>query len=334
LFLYGFVRTHSAVLRPGEAAPADGGARAAAEVAETLAWIEQHPEPSQVSIERLEHVLPQAVGTPHETVLRSRLNQLREALRAGVAAALARIESDVRLLLERGEYGQAAERYQKYDGAFAAETSASRMTLAAKYCERQSERDRKEAARENAFSEFLDGLAADLLDRGPASTANRVRTAMEKDLSMAGRKDVVALLVTLESASRGRLSILESFERDVGREVSIELLHGTENLTVWKVWPDSDRVLCRETRPSQSGGVTIHEKNLAVDNLSLGERLRRISISNDRAAALAKGWEAVRLGAYSQAQDLLSQIDPLLSTRLLEKISRLPPRGAGSLPSS
>ncbi|MBN2449997.1 MAG: SUMF1/EgtB/PvdO family nonheme iron enzyme, partial [Lentisphaeria bacterium] len=162
----------------------------------------------------------------------------------------------------------------------------------------------------------------DLLLAGRRDEALRHWRRVRADSSAALTEEAAAAVEGLLAAAAGLPGrILQGFEADVGRETTVELADGTRlTCEVREVTEAGIRVLVAERR---GGGSTVKlGRTLRLEELSTGERIRRLGEGNDPGRVLLRGLLAIEGGSADAAGAFFAGVGEPLGPALARGLER------------
>ncbi|MFO7871802.1 MAG: protein kinase [Kiritimatiellia bacterium] len=265
------------------------------------AWAAENPQEYDEAIRRYREVMEETWGTEYAEKARAEMKRLSREKRDEVMGVLKELENQVSAFVEAGDFERAVAFYREYSGPFAEESEQERRSAASRLRMRADKLRREEEERqrvaEQKFSSFMTSVAAAVLERGVEAGAAETRAAI-KDPEMKPVADTAAeVRDLLRNSASVSDRILESFKKDAGRSVTVELKRGKKRVEVQKVL--AGRVYARQ---KIGIGNAVSEISFGVDDLSLRERLKRMETMDESCAALMKGLMAYSSGAFSHAR--------------------------------
>jgi Leucine-rich repeat (LRR) protein len=209
--------------------------------------------------------------------------------------------------------------YESYSGELAAESEKSRERTVKKIRDHvkrlEEEAKHTGAAAEDRLEQVLDTVASELVSGGILSAVSVVRDAMS-DGSLAEKRGALSDVDRLlRDAARVNERVLDSFRKQKGDTISVQLSTGSKSFEVVDV---RDGKVIGKQKIGARGSVTA-PITFEIQDLSPRERLLRMGSDDLPDVALVKGLMALNSKAYSHAKKYFSITHPLIAGRLVEK---------------
>lgn len=289
------------------------------------------------TIEAVEQFAGKAKGTAFADEAHHRLQRLRALRREAIREAAGRIHGRALQIVAEQGAGAALVYLERYSGPWAAETAEYRAEwqeeIKVQAAEQQASREKAEAeavaaeaerareadanavARNDAELESVfDAVAGHILD-GELDRADVILAdAMGVQVSPRVRERLEAVDDAVEHIGNMRQIILDSFEADIGRTVSIVFKDGFKRLRITGVGEESVRAR-RDLR-----GAGFAELEFAVSDLSSREILRRLGRGRSPTQYIMRGVVFYRSARPDQAYELFVRAGGPLGSALARRV--------------
>lgn len=294
---------------------------------EALEWVTAHPGEDQEAIDRFARIAQGAAGTPYAGMAVARADALRsEALRR-VNGVMSELDRRAQPLLAAGKFAEAARIYDDYAGNLAEETREARVARA-KDCERRGAAVSAVAAHApppapTAAPIDLDALLSKVTDRVLAGDMEAARLALEVAMNssdLAEHQDELAeALREVTGVAQAQAALLQSFTRQQGKRVTVELRSGERTLTIKGV--ENGRIVAEA---AAAGDDALAQSTIEFEPglLSYHERLRRMGGEAGAGESLLRGLLAREARATTAAKRYFDQVSPLIGPRLAAAVER------------
>ncbi len=302
-----------------DAAGADAASEAGRMFLNAREYAREHPEDFEGTRERFRRVLDAVPDSPLAERSREFLDRSRDYRRRREGEIMDFMRRNTREAIERGDFDNALRRLQAPPprGPVSPEMESLRKELLAEVVEA---RDRKQSGAVQAAVDAIYREAASELARGQVAAARRrlEEARSRADLSPAA-EDLATAVALLDRAGEIARGLWQSFEAEKGRTANVEFAGGrTEALQIVGAGPDG----IRARRQLPEGFV---ERRFTLEELSPGEKLRRLADHEDAAAALARALYALDAADRARAAQEFSRIGGPLGAALTASVSG--PRG-------
>jgi|GEM_PF-1021576 len=259
-----------------------------------LEYVSSHPEDINGSIGRLEEVRKDGAGTEYAQKAGEQIQRLETAKRQKVEAAWKGLKQAVEKLSDQKQYAEGILLLEQYAGLYAAEMESDRKMLAEELTAKDQAQKEEKAKQQAAAEEKKQKAEVEAAEKGRQEAAQtRLNAVMGEaargllkgdyeataKLLAGARADVALLPVTNEIAAAAETAakvagmnqvILESFNRENGREMAVEFRNGkVEKLRIEGVAGGKVK-----GKREISGGFIA--RDFGVSDLSLREKTRRI----------------------------------------------------------
>jgi len=312
--------------------PTDAGPRPAGRAARAkelydaaLRWSDQHPEQYDQSIAHFRRVTDEAPDTEYATRAGQELARLSAAKQASVNIVLNDLKRKADALAGQHKFDEAIALYEKYTGRWAAETVQWRGSgvgdIRAKRKLLDDTRRADQERLDQGLQETLDRAVSDLVAGRLQAAADTIRNAAGNPVLSARQSDLQRLLKILDEAARVDDRVLESFRRQVGTEIGIQLASGKTKIVIVSV-KDNGEIEAMEHR-AVGPAVASRRITIKLDDLPARERLDRMGADNDPAVALAKGVMIMAARSFDSAKRHFWLVDPLISERLVGRVENM-----------
>ena len=283
-------------------------------------WSIAHPDRYTEAIEQFDSVANETAGTRYSLMARNDIRRLEESRENAITEVLAELEEESRQFADIGQYVEAAEIYESYEGRMSVETEEIRKHRALRMRNRadrvEEERQKEKHAVDNRIQERVNGVIQNIY-------ANDLHGAMVLLNEMMGDPSFSEHAVTMKEVSKVltktvgiNQKILNSFRKQIGRTLNVQLKSGIKTVLIESV--DDEMVECKYSLGTgKMSPVTIQ---FSITDLSSRERLSRMGSDSLPEVALAKGLMALESKAYFLAKKYFAKTHPFLAERLLEEL--------------
>lgn len=327
----GFVVLRNMHIRKAEArARAAQRARLESLWSEAEAFLQAHPDDFDGAIAAYERVLQAAAGTDIEARAARRLDDLRTAQEQALARqtqqavrdVVQRLQARVNRLAGEGRFAEAVAVARDYQGPYADETMARRsewvQTLSRQMDEARQKAERDTAAMRAELDALVKGIAGSLLAGDVADARLRLAKAEETqrfDRRCEGWPEVrESLHKVLDTPG----AVLNSFRRQVGREVTVQLKSGTERLKIVEV--TTDEVRANRVMRGSTGAMVSSPCAFSCRDLSVQERFKRLGTSRNPETDILRGLLAYEAGAADRCCEYLDRAECRLARALKSRV--------------
>lgn len=303
-----------------EAARIRAARRAQASFESALAWIAAHPDEHEGAISRLNDALDVAEGTIVEEDIREQIRAIEQlqSVSVTIAQVMDQLEAAAKPLIAAGRFEDAAILYETYVGEKSAETKQLRLETAATVREdglaAEAAAVSKVDLAEREFGALMEKAAKSLVSGDMLQAVVDISDSIEKG-GIAGKADELSSLKKLLTDAAGvDARILESFRKQRGQTVRVELTSGSASLTILDV--DGGLITCKR-RISSSVASASRAMSIRISDLATREKLVRMGSDTLPEVALVKGLMAIRSKAFSYAEKYLAGVPAPLRDALL-----------------
>jgi eukaryotic-like serine/threonine-protein kinase len=301
---------------PPRPAPANREVEAKQKYDNAASWVEANPTRFKAGIDRFETVAIETRGTQYAPMSSEQARELKRIWDREIENVMVRLKNDSAPHIDGGDLLRAATLYETYNGAYRKDTESERLKIASQlHTRHETLNAQKEAAAEHSLRKYEDtaGELADLLlTQGIAPALELAKQAMYDEELANYRKEFTAFFTCLESASTTDGTILESFDAQRGKVVSVEFTAGRKPLSIVEV---RDGMVY--ARQQQGSGLAVLTIAFGVEKLSTKERLGRMGDDSKPDVALVKGLMATSAGSETYAKAFFSKTHPLIANRLM-----------------
>lgn len=310
--------------------PEAGGVEAtdwAAAWQESLEWVTAHPGKEQEAIAQFERIAHGAAGTPYAGMATARADALRLESNRRADGVMSELDRRARPLLAAEQFVEAARIYREYAGDLAEQTESAREARVLD-CERRTPATMaavtSTSAPITAAVMDLESLLRTVTVHVLGGNMEAARQALEHEInsaSLAENADELGRLLTeivgVEAAQR---TLLESFGRQKGKSVDVELMSGKRMLLIKDV---SKGRIVAEALPAESDTLS-HGSMIEFEPalLTYRERLRRMGDAAGQGQNLLRGLLAHEARADDSARRYFALVSPLLGPRLAETVGQ------------
>ncbi len=287
-----------------------------------LTWTRTHSGEYDKAIEQFRKVMRDTTGTKYSLMARERIKELQVEMEEAVAAVLTGIRNKADALVEQKKFQEARAVYEEYAGEFSANTEAARRAGAVAVQRRADEyevvvkTEQKRLADE--YNGVLDSIAMAVVDGRFAQAIQLAADACTRGSLSAKSDELKNLEYMLRTVATMDSKIGESFAAQEGRTVNVPMVSGEKTFKVVSV---TDRVVVGEERVHTGAYTASKRVEIRFEDLSYEETIRRLGTGTSDELLIKKGALAVRAGEYEQAREFFSKVSPLMSTRLMERVS-------------
>jgi len=251
--------------------------------AATTAYAKSHPDDYEEIFARCEKLRQSALGTEYEKKAEELAAGYRKNQSERIDVIMTALETRSAALLEHGKLSEAENLIRSYAGPLSAESESQREALAATLKQRlarvatvsPSNTDISTIA--NAFLRLdFDKAGEELVNAGATPPIG---------VSSAQWPDVRAMALSVATMPK---LIRESFEKDIGKNISVKLRGGTVHVNIMSIKGTkvSGREMIRRSDGVKLGSTT---RNFDMSELSLQEQFRRLGKKSTPALNIMRG---------------------------------------------
>jgi len=287
---------------------------------QAVQWAEENPTQQQEAIRRLRRVIRETSGTQYAVMAQAQIKTFSARRESEIESVLAELKAAVKPLIDDGEFLEAAQVYDTYDGRFARETQGRRSTEARLLRDRDqnaAESESQAAHAESKREELLGGTVQRILDQNLTDAAIFFAAGMSDADLLPYEEEFREIKDVLWKATVIDERILESFAAQTGQEVTVQLLGGPRTLVITAV--DNGVVAGNETKRI-GNAVTTMATRFRIGELSTHERLRRMGLDSVPEVALIKGMMALAAQQPAHARAFFAKTHPILAAPLMDAI--------------
>lgn len=221
-------------------------------------------------------------------------------------AALNKIRKMVDDYVAEGALADAIRWLEDYQGEWAAETASNRLVLV-RDLQKQMDEKATLMAGDAEWKGLTKELSSGILAGKYSAMCSKAEAAGKDPKFLSHQGELSAISKILRDAAGVKDKIMDSFEKDIGRVITISLAHGP---MVGKVIGVKDH---RVTIKMADG---VGEIAVGVDKLALSERLQRLETLDLPEAYLIKGMAALRDNRIEDARSFFDKTGPILAPLL------------------
>lgn len=294
-----------------------------------LTWVEANSNRYDEAIRKFENVAQETKGTRYSLMASDEIQKLRARKTQALDTVMHGLRDQANALVGRGQYADAAQLYEHYQGPWAGETAAARQAKAKEWHDRarayqEEQRQQAEVAAQQ-WRALLNDVAGDLAKNEPTAALERVkRSATGTPPAAAHAADLAGLQTLLAEATRLEQRLLDSFRAQKDQEVTVQLAKGPEKITIRNVQHDAIQA---EKILTVGAGHVSQPKTLRLADLAAAEKRARLGPDDTPAGALLHGLLALREGDRKAAADAFAKTTPLLAEPLAAALQNEPTAG-------
>jgi serine/threonine protein kinase/Leucine-rich repeat (LRR) protein len=304
-------------------------------------WWKANPERYQEAIDQFDRVARETKGSKYSLMAVEAARSVRQSREAAIQDILGQLKVKADALAAKHLYEEAAAVYDSYKGRLEQETRRERTAAAKQWRDQavkmnQAARDRSLAAT-SALDQLLNETA-DLAVQGRLPDClEKIKTAESSDTLAPVKKDLAPFLDLVRRAVTLDQKVAESFEKQKGQEVTVQLQAGPRTLVISEV---NNGMVHGDQKVMVGEGVSAASIKIrfSLDELSPRERSQRMGDETEPDVALMRGSAAAKNSAYAEARTHFQHITGAFGTRLLEALAKreagatAPPPPAASNP--
>ena len=273
-----------------------------------LAYERQQPTDYSRIIQLFTELQQTAAGTKYGPMATDQIARLKTAKKAAVAQVLQTLRAQAAALEKASKYDEGEALWRDYAGSFAAETNDARQrqakALGARRRQHLSEARKAKEAADKLLAELIREVAQDLTEMKFDRAKKRVAAARAGDLLTPVSGAVEALSVRVAAVAEMPRVIRQTFQDQVGQEVTIQFASGREKLTIQSV-SDKEIKGLKEIRTGPSVGKV--GVRFQLDQLTLSERFRRLEAAGVDEHHLMRGLLALKGKRADRANELFAE---------------------------
>ena len=301
---------------------ADAERRASEKYNEIIAWVKAHPAGHDEAMARFRKLADEAAGTKYADLAKNEAKKLARAKKE-MNETMAGLDKKANSLADQKHFLEAAAVYEKYKGPFEKETSAERGRKARIFSARQADRlktqQQADKLAELQLKHAADEIAMILVEDGLSAAQERTKVLADDLPLISTRPEFKALTATLEKSAGAEQRIVDSFQPQKGREISVSFWYGPQRLIIRDV--QGDLVIAEKVVAIEEGTIGL-QKVFRARDLSPAEKISRIGAGGGAEFALMRLMLAIQDSDYQQAAAAASETGPFLSEALVEAIRR------------
>lgn len=275
----------------------------------------QNPSDFDGAIQRYKQVQADAVGTAWADRATVEIQRLQATQQIALGEFRKQLQAEVEQLVAAGKTEEAIEMLRNYKGKFRAETLTERTA--------QAEQLRTQRQQTHVYTEkanaFMGGLADELLRMDFPAVKRRINSA-EGDATVTGATDYKPITGMAEKVAAMTDVILESFKREVGKEVTISTRTGRDKGEVAGVEGDRVQLKKKLGDGTQESGFAVVDYR--VSDLTADEWMRRLTEKSVE-QELMRGLLVCQSRAVDKAREMFQQTAHPLGSLLVSRLAEL-----------
>ncbi|MFO7534195.1 MAG: protein kinase [Kiritimatiellia bacterium] len=300
-------------------------------------WWQSNPERYQEAIDQFDRVAKATRDSKYSLMALDAMRSVREARQAALQGVMQPLRDGAAKLGQARQFDDAAALFEDYSGKLAAETGRERRIEAQRWRKKAAQAHQSRQAQGNearlAFEGLLDEAVASLLQ-------NRLEEAAQTLAAAESRPEMQSLLAELKTVAdlvkkAGAMDqkIADSFTRQAGQEVTVQLLSGPKTIVLDAV---RNGAVFGDQKVSVGEGVAVAliKIRFSFDELAPRERLQRMGPDTDPDVALFKGCAALHNRGAADARLFFSALPEPLGPRLLAGLERREAEAAAARPAA
>lgn len=268
---------------------------------DALKYAREHPDDFTGAQNLLTSLAKESKGTEWEGKIADEIGRIERARKHAVYKAITALKADVQAQVAQSNFEGALKRIELDHGLVTEETTAVRLELAQEVKAKKlaleeaqamqaaaAEQDRQAALARKKLTILTQELADDLLKGDTTALARRVKDA-KADTDLGTISNEVSALGSLAQQAAGwPEQVAKSFEENRGKSVKVEFKDGrTESLLVTGITGEK----INGQRQVSAGYVG---RDFSINELSTGEKLKRLGDNSQAAVKLMRGLVMVR----------------------------------------
>lgn len=287
-----------------------------------MTWAQAHPDEYGKAIEQFRKVVRDTSGTKYSLMAGERIKELQSKQDRAVTAVMTRLKQEADSLVGQKKFQEARAVYENYSGELSSITQEARRDGAIGVQRRADEYEvvwKTEQKRlSNEYSRVLEAVALAVVDGRFGRAIQLVADARTKESLSAKSDELTNLEYVLRTAATMDSKVGESFAAQEGRTINVRLVSGDKTFRVVSV---TDRVVVGEERIRAGDYIATKRVEIAFEDLSYDETIRRLGAGTSEELLIKKGVLAVKAGEYDQAREFFSKVRPPMSSLLMERVS-------------
>lgn len=282
---------------------------------------------------RFMKVAQQAKGTGLEPQVARERNKYQQQIKQKINDAVQRLEQHATKLAKKGKLKTAIQLCARYDGPFAAETAEQRKVMVRRF-RRQLKAATLHSADKKLFDEWMARVIKGML-AGHAS--DKLQGWIDALMVKINRKklpeDALSTLKELETIARLNQGILTSFKRQIGKEITLDLISGPSRFTLTGI--DVKKQLILGEKRNKYVRMSL---KIPFAKLSPKERYLRLKGIRQDEADILRGLLLIDGGRREKARQIFLQSPLFVGRALAEQMMNaadtnepaLPEEGSGN----
>lgn len=288
-------------------------------------WCQKNPQRYQEALDQFDRVARETKGSKYALMAMEATRSVKQARETAIGELMGRLKTAADALGEQRKYEDAALLYDRYTGLLNSETHRKRAEAAKAWrdlaAHEQSALQTRDRDARLALGALLDESAS-LLVQGklPESIAALAAAGSREELLPLMGELTPALELARKAAAMDQ-KILDSFARQAGQEVTVQLLSGPKTLIIGEV---GGGIVHGDQKVSVGEGVAAASVKIrfSLEDVTLRERIQRMGADTEPDVALLKGCLAARNRSFSDARAYLTRIPGDFGVRLLAALER------------
>lgn len=273
------------------------------------------------AVERFKNIKRYFPGSKYDSMADSEIAGLEKAEQAkkeAIQQVLSDLEQKAKPFIDNNDFESAASLYRDYSGVFSKETSEERLKLSETYSLKAQElKDEQIRAQEEKERKLFDALAPYIIN-GRILYAIDVFNKYQEESHFPKKTEFVVELEKLLSALRDADEfILESYKKDIGKEVCFEIPGKKQKGKIKEIEIKEGNIYIEE----EIGKASITRK-INVQELSSSDKLARIEKMDELPQLIFTAILAVKGGKYDDAEKNLRDAG-IYSESLLAQLESL-----------
>ncbi len=273
------------------------------------------------SIEAFRAVAVQTRGTKYSLMAEDEINRLQEKLKDQIDGVMVQLDKKAKEYVVAGKLIDAARVYELYDGVCQQETGGFRQDAAdllrSKYEKRNKDKRLSQQRNRKFIKKLMENLPKVILGDGVGSANMLLKKALNNPSLKMYEDKLNKFSDILNDADNIDQHIIESFDAQIGEEITVSTLQGRFTVVITAV--DNYRIVGRQDI-NVGSGVASSEIVFNVSDLTPREKISRMGDDDVASVALVKGIMAYESRAYGYARRFFETLDEPLAGGLLRQV--------------
>ena len=261
-------------------------------------FAKDNPGNLDVAISNFEEISRTTGGSKYKMMADVEISRLFKAKDKAVNAVMDTLHEKAKPYKDKQDFPRVVDIYEHYSGPWDQETQEKRQQIADEYRQKGDEHSNKQLTDHEKRRLIMHATVSRILEdiiNGKKKQAYIKLQVVSKKLMLPG--DVREPLEQLLTIGK---NVLDSFQKDIGKKITLKMTHGNITVTVKKI---RNKIIYI----SEKKGRVVTQKRLLLNNLSEDEIIERSGM-NSVATAMFKSLRAAKAKKMDDAKRYIEQI--------------------------